>query len=156
MKNNIYNKGISGLEVFIVVAVLGILFAVILPQFQENRERQVLSAAAGDILSSLNRARSQTLASVDSSSYGVRFQADKIIIFKGTSYSAGAPDNENIAILSPASISNVTLNGTSGAAGELYFARISGSPSKSGTVTLSTPNLSKIITISQTGAASAD
>ncbi len=143
-------------EIIIILAVLGVILAVVMPQFGKSRETQVLNGAVGDILSSINKARTATLASLDSSAYGVRFETDTIIIFKGTSFSVNAPDNEEINILAPAAISNVTLGGVSASTGDFYFNRISGSPSKYGAVTVSAPNLSKIITITATGSASAD
>ena len=156
MKNYFYTRGISLLETIITVAILATILAVVIPQFGKTRETQVLNSAVGDILSSINKARTQTLASVDSSSFGVRFETNEIIIFKGTSFSQNDPDNQEIPILSPASISNVNLNGVSGGTGDFYFRRLSGIPSKSGAVTLASPNFSKIITITATGAASAD
>ena len=115
------------------------------------RDNQILKSTASDVFSALDRARSQALASVNSSEYGVHFQSDKIIIFKGTAFSAMAADNENIDIASPATISNISLTG---GAVDLYFNRLSGAPDKTGTVTISISSLSKIITISATGAAS--
>lgn len=156
MKKNSLAQGISGLELLVVAAILGVILAVVLPQFGKSRELATLDAATGDILSALSQARSQTLASEDSSSYGVHFDSDEVIIFKGTAFSSTDPDNRIINIVSPAAITNVILGGVSGSAGELYFNRLSGSPSKSGTVTVTAPSYSKIITISATGSASAD
>ena len=150
------NRGITLIEFILVFAVLALLFSVAIPRFGMIRERQVLKAAASDIVSSLNKARSSTLSSVNSSSYGVNFTPDEIMIFNGTTFSAGASGNESILLSAPAQISNVTLNGTSGTTGNLYFHRLSGEPSKSGTVTVSTPNFSQTITISPTGAFNAN
>lgn len=156
MKNNFYTKGLSLLEAIIVLAILALMLAVVMPQFGKSRETQVLNTAVGDILSAVSQARAQTLASVDSSSYGVRFEADEVIIFKGTNFSANDPDNQNINIVSPAGITNVTLAGVSGTSGDFYFSRLSGVPSKSGTITIASPNFSKIITITATGSANAN
>lgn len=153
---NFYKKGITIIELLVVLAVLGIISSIVIPQFSKMRENQVLKSGVQDILSSLDKARSQTLASLNSSEYGVHFETDKIIIFKGTFFPADDPNNESISIISPASISNVTLNLVSGIPGEMYFNRLSGSPSKTGTVTISTTNYSKIITIWATGVVSAD
>ncbi|MFA6257078.1 MAG: prepilin-type N-terminal cleavage/methylation domain-containing protein [Candidatus Paceibacterota bacterium] len=155
MKNNFHTRGLTIVEILVVLAVLGIILAVITPPFSKSREKQLVNTAVGDTLSSLSKARAETLASKDSSSYGVHFESGAVIIFKGTSYSAGAGDNEEISILAPANISNVTLGGTSGGSGDLYFKRISGEPNKAGTVTISSPEFSKIITITATGSASA-
>lgn len=153
---NFYKKGITIIELLVVLAVLGIIISVVMPQFSKIRENQVLKSGVQDILSSIDKARSQTLASLNSLNYGVRFEVDKIILFKTQAFDANAVDNETINIITPATISNVTLNLVSGAFGEMYFNRLSGSPSKTGTVTISTPNYSKMITISATGTASVD
>ena len=154
MSKDFFKKGITVIEILIVLSVVAILVAVALPQFSKIKENQVLKNGVQNILSSLDKAHSQTLASLNSSEYGVRFEADKIIIFKGTSFPANDPNNESISIISPASISNVTLNLVSGIPGEMYFNRLSGVPSKTGTITVSVPSVLKIITISATGAVS--
>lgn len=149
-----FYKGISIIEILVIFASIGILVAIVVPQFSKIREGQVLKTAVVDILSTINKARSKTLASVDSSSYGVHFQSDKVIIFKGVVFSAVDPNNEIINITSPASISNVTLGGVSGDSGDFYFNRIYGAPNTTGTITISTVSSSRIITIYKSGNAS--
>ncbi len=153
---NFYKKGISAIEIFVVVAIVALLATVVIPQFSKIRERQVLKSAVSDILSSINKAQIKTLASVDSSSYGVHFESGKVIIFKGIVFSSSDLNNENVDLTSPANISNVTLAGVSASSGEIYFNRLSGVPNKSGTVTVSTTNFVKTITISAIGQASAN
>lgn len=155
MKKN-YKRGITFLELLIVVAVLGVIFSVVIPQFSKSREMQVLKSGVVDILSSIDKARGETLSSLNSSSYGVHFQSDKVIIFKGTGFIPDTVGNEIIDIVTPASITNVTIGIVSGSSGEIFFNRLSGSPSATATVTISTTNYSKIITISATGVASSD
>ena len=142
------------MELLIVLAIIGIIVAITLPSFSSIKENQVLNNAVENVVSALNKARTQTLSSLESSEYGVHFESDQIVIFKGKVYSAVDPDNESVEITSPATISNVTLGGVSGSEGELYFARLSGVPDKSGTVTVSVAGSSKIITISSTGTVS--
>ncbi|MEK7104452.1 MAG: prepilin-type N-terminal cleavage/methylation domain-containing protein [Patescibacteria group bacterium] len=149
-----FQKGITAMEILVVVSVIGILVLIALPQFSKMKENQVLKNTIGEVSSTLHNAQSQSLASVNSSEYGVRFQSNQIIIFTGKVFSSGASDNKIINITSPSSISNVTLNGVSASSGDLYFERLSGVPSKTGTITISTPSTSKIITISATGAVS--
>lgn len=153
---NFYKKGISIAEIIVVVAILSVILAVALSQFSEMRERQVLKSAVSNILSSLNKAQAQTTASLQSSSYGVHLESNQVIIFKGMVFSSGDPDNEVMEIKSPANISNVTFGGVSGNSGDVYFNRIWGTPNHIGTITVSTPSLSKIITVSFTGSASAN
>ena len=100
-----YEKGITIVELLVVIAVLGIIFSITLPQFSKIRENQVLKNGVTEILSSISKARSQTLSSLQSSEYGVHFQPDKVIIFKGVVFDVGATNNETIDIISPATIS---------------------------------------------------
>ena len=151
MIKNYYFKGISLIEILVIFAGLGLFIAIVMPQFYNIRKNQVLKSAVGDVLSTVDKARSRTLASMNSSTYGVHFQSDKVIIFKGTVFSALDVNNETINIFSPASITNVTFGGVSDVVGDLYFNRIYGTPSTTGTFTISTGSSSKILTINQSG-----
>lgn len=152
--SNLHKKGITVIELLVVIAAFGVLIAVVLPQFSKIKENQVLKNGVEDITSSINKSRSQTLASLNSIEYGVRFESDKIIIFTGKTFNQGVGSNEIINMITPASITSVALDGESGTSGDLFFNRLSGSPSKTGTIIISTPNYSKTITISATGAVS--
>jgi type II secretory pathway pseudopilin PulG len=147
-------RGITALEILVILAVLGILFSIVFPQFSKMKENQILKNTTEEIISALHSAQAQSLASVNSEEYGVHFQSDQVLIFEGRVFSAGDPDNKIINIISPASISDVTLAGASSSAGDIYFERLSGVPDKTGTITVSLPSISKIITISATGAVS--
>lgn len=147
-------RGISIIETLVIITVLGIIFSIIIPQFSKSREMQVLKSGVADTLSSIDKARGDTLSSLNSSSYGVHFQSDKVIIFKGTDFSTrDTTKDETINIVTPATISNIALVG---GGSDFYFNRLSGAPSTTGTVTISTTSYSKIITISATGVASSD
>ncbi len=151
---NFYKKGITILEIIIVIAVVGILARVVYPQLVKIKQTQVLKNASEDIISASNKAKSETLASLDSYNYGIHFQVDKIIIFRGTSYVSNDANNEIIDIISPASISTISL---SGGGTDFYFNRQSGTPNKNGSVVVSIAgdsNLTKTITISATGSLS--
>jgi len=154
-KISIHNKtGFSFIEIIVIIAVIGILVSAVVPQFSKIRQRQVLKSAAADILSSLDKARTETLSSLNSSEYGVYFEADKVTIFKGTTFTANSPDNEVVLLTDPANISNVTFGGVSSSSGSLYFNRLSAAPNTYGTVTVNTPSYTKTITISATGMSS--
>ena len=142
------------IEILIVLAVIGIIVSVVLPQFSKIKEQQVLKSGVQDTLSSIDKARVETLSSLNSSSYGVHFQSDKVIIFKGAVFSVSDANNEIIGFTTPAKISSVALGCTPTIPCDIYFNRLSGSPSTNGTITISTTNYSKIITISATGGAS--
>ena len=152
--NNFFKKGITIVELLIIFSVITILLTIVSFQFSKIREKQVLKNALSDTISSINKARAQTLSSLNSSSYGIHFQSDKIIIFKGTIFDNNATNNETINIIAPATISNVTLNGVSANSGDVYFNRLYGVPSQTGTITISTPSFLNTLTISPTGSVS--
>ncbi|MFZ2072187.1 MAG: hypothetical protein WAV10_00685 [Minisyncoccia bacterium] len=150
--HKIFNqKGITIVEILFVIGIILIIFMIVIPSFGELRQKQMLKTASEDISSSLDKARGNAFASVGSSEYGVHFESDKIVIFKGTVYSNIDPNNEIINIISPANISNINL---SGGGSEIYFNKLSGVSNKTGTITVSVSSFSKIITISTTGASS--
>ncbi len=144
------NNGITVLEILFSIAILVLILAIVIPQFSKIRENQVMKDGVAYVLSSVDKARSQTLDSLNSSEYGVHFTSDKIMIFRGTAYVAWGVV-ETINIISPATISNIALTG---GGSDVYFNRLSGAPSATGTITITSPNFSKVITISATGLAS--
>lgn len=146
MQRNFFQKGISAIEMLIVVLILGILLVTASVQFSDLRKNQALQAATSEVVSVLKKAHSQTLASIDSSTYGVHFDTNAVIIFKGTSYPSDS--DEMVSITHPASISNINL---SGGGSDVYFQRLTGEPNKTGTVTISISGASKTITIGATG-----
>ena len=143
-----FKKGLTSLETVIVIVIMIFILAGVVVGFSRMRASQALQNAGAEVVSVLNKASSQTLASLDSSEYGVHFESDKVIIFKGTTYSAVDPDNEQVDIASPATISNISLTG---GAVDVYFNRLTSLPSVTGTVTVSTSVGTKTITISATG-----
>jgi prepilin-type N-terminal cleavage/methylation domain-containing protein len=153
MYRNTLNKGFTMIELAIVFIVLAIIFAVIAPNLSASRDRQVLKSSVSNILTALSKAKSQTLASLNSSSYGVHFESSQAVIFKGTSYSAGNSNNESVAITTPATISTISLTG---GVSDIYFTRLTGAPSATGSVTVTNGTETKVITISATGAASSN
>ena len=149
---NFLERGVTLLEILIALAVITILAAVVLPGFGKVRKIQVLKSATENIVSVIEKARSQTLSSLDSSVYGIHFGSSSAVIFMGSSYDPNSGTNEVVGIISPATISGGTLYN-----GSVYFNRLSGLPSTTGNIIVSVPGMSsKTITISSFGHASSD
>ncbi len=144
-------RGFSFVEVMLVLAIITIMIFIIAPSLRKMKENQILKTTLSEVISAINKAKSQSISSVNSSEYGIHFQSDKIVLFKGTTYSSGSASNENIILTTPATISSITFTG---GATDLYFDRLSGAPNKTGTITVMVSSSSRIITISATGTVS--
>lgn len=151
--SSMLKKGITMIELIIVVSIIVILISITLPRFSEMRSIEVLKTATADVLSSVEKAHSESISSVDSSEYGVHFETNNVIIFKGTAYTISAADNETIPVISPATISSISLTG---GVVDIYFDRLTGASSATGTVTVSNGSNSKILTISTAGSISSN
>ena len=138
-------------ETIIIVAVSIILFAIIVSAFSGFNKNQSLNSTSSEVVSVLNEARALTLASLDNKAYGVHFQSNKVIFFKGSVFSSSDPDNKITTISSKISISNISLNG---GGDDIIFQRLTGKTDQDGTITLSLvsdPSKSKTITVGVSG-----
>ena len=145
-------RGISLIEMLVVVAIIVVLLIVVIPQFSSIKKVQLLNNAAQDIASALNKAKSQTLSSLNGYSYGVRFGTQEIKIFRGTTYVSDPVNNQTINIDPPLYLTYSLIG--NGCSTDLYFNRLTGMPScyGSATVRLTGESQTKIISISGLGA----
>lgn len=144
-------KGFSLTEILIVVAISIVLLTIVVSAFSGFNKNQSLNSTVSEVTSVLNEARALTLASYDNKAYGVHFQSDKVILFKGNSFSSSDPSNKTTTISSKISISDITL---SGGGDNIIFQRLTGKTSQNGTITLSLisdPSKSKTITVEVSG-----
>lgn len=149
-------RGVSALELLIGVAILALLAAVVLGSFSGFRNTQVLQHETDSVMSLLARARSESLSSLDSSSYGVRFEDNQMTFFKGAVFSEGSAGNEIVPINSAVTISSISL---SGASDEVVFDRRTGDANAPGTITLqlvSDGTRTRTVTITETGVISSN
>ena len=82
---NFYNKGISLLEIIIVIANL-----------TKFKSGQTLKNTTEEIVSLLNKAKLDSNSFLDSSIYSVYFATDRVVYFKGTTYSTSNSTNQVI------------------------------------------------------------
>lgn len=142
--------GFTLIEIVVSIAILLILLMVSIGAFRSLSDKQILSQDSDRVLSAIQRARSQTLASTNNQQYGVHFDQDMYTVFAGTTYMSGAPDNVESRINPRAEISTVFAGGES----DLIFKKLTGDTDEHGTITISLKqNPSKFvnITVTETG-----
>ena len=143
-------------EVLIVIAILAIIATAIIGPFASFRNAQAIKNTNESIIALLNQARVKTLSSENLLQYGVHLQADKAILFSGTSYDVDASISEVVVSDSKISINDISL---AGGGYDVVFERLTGATDNYGTLVVTLTNTSegqKTITIAKTGVVSSD
>jgi Tfp pilus assembly protein FimT len=138
------------MEILFVLVILAILITISFTVFSRLNDRHTLDKSVLLVSSIITEARTNTIAGVDGSAYGVYFQSNQVTLFKGNSYSAGSPDNV-VTVLNPrTTISNINLSGGSSS---VVFNRLTGTTDEPGTIqfTLISTGQTKLVTISAVG-----
>ncbi|OGY25276.1 MAG: hypothetical protein A2Z11_02835, partial [Candidatus Woykebacteria bacterium RBG_16_43_9] len=130
-------QGFTLIELLIVTAIIAILLVIVLSRIGSFGSQTDLNTTAQRIISTLETARNQTLASEDAvglgSVYGVHFETTKYVLFKGATYNPlDANNKENDLSTTQFSAINVLPVGGS----DVVFDRVRGTTSNSGSVTL--------------------
>ena len=124
--------GFTLIEVLIGIAVLIILGAITwggLTRFQRSLQ---LTGAVEDGVSLLADARTGTLSSLGKEQYGVHFQSDRVVLFRGVIYIVGDPDNREGALPRGVEISAISL---AGGGSDVIFERLTGATDQYGSIT---------------------
>ncbi len=145
-------KGISLIEIVIIIAVVGLIIAITAPALGKFRKSQSIQNTTNTVVSILQEARSKTLASYNNTFYSVYFGANSATLFSGGTYSAVDPNNKVVSYGSPVVLQSVTLVG---GGSSVSFDRLKGTTSQSGTIVVGIPSgESKTVTVSASGAIS--
>lgn len=149
-------KGFTVIEVVVGVFIIVMLSAAAVAVFKGFKSDTDVAQAQEIVISALRISRSRTLASIDSSVYGVHFASTSVTVFPGAVYDAGNSNNEKNDLPVTAEISTIFLTGGTS---NVVFERITGNAQATGTITVvSTSDMSntKTITINASGLISKD
>lgn len=153
-----YNKGVTLLEITIVVGILAIMVAIITPSFANFRNKQAVENTTQDLVSLLNEARTNTLLSKSSVFYSVHLETNRAVLFDGGTFDTNDSSNKVITFDTQVSVpsAGISLNG-----GEVdvSFDRLTGDTSDYGTIIvslISNTSISKTITVNQLGVVSSN
>ncbi len=143
--------GITAIETLTAIAILVVILAITvvsLTLFQQERD---LDGATEGLASTLEQARSQTLASQNQTVYGVHLEAGRYVLFEGAAYVAGAATNQAFTLPSSIELSDWAF---AGGGADVVFERLTGKTSQPGSATLrirNRPTRTKVVTILATG-----
>ncbi len=145
-----FSRGASLLEALVALAVLLVLFGIALEGFGKGSRAGALSVGAATVRGALEEARARTLAARSDSSYGVRFDGDAVVLFRGSAYDPADAANERIPL--PRALELLAELSSGGS--EVTFLRLSGEAAATGTLTLrfaDDPARSRTLTLHKTG-----
>jgi len=115
-------------EVIVVIGILSVLASFGCLTTVDFYRSYAFNAERDTIVAILQKARSQSLANLNNSAYGVHFGSGQYVIFQGSVYNSGSAFNQNI----PAGF-GITASGLT----DIVFAQLSGDAGSGGNLTLS-------------------
>src|SRR3989344_4082252 len=89
-----YSKGFTLIELLVVTAIITLLVVIALARFTTFGRQINIDLASQQLISALQLARNQTVASEDETVYGVHFEANKYVLFKGSDYATSTDTKE--------------------------------------------------------------
>lgn len=140
------------MELLMIIAILILIGMVAMPKLIDFQREQSIKNTAENIVSFLNKAKSDSLSSLNSNNYGIHFEDDHMIYFSGLTFSESDPGNEQIDFES-----GVTLE--SGVGSNIIFPKLTGDVIGYGSIVIkltALPSRTKTITISKTGSISSN
>jgi hypothetical protein len=128
---------------------MGILGSVSISVFSGLANSISLDKDTSNIASYIDKARTMSINSVNSLEHGVLFATKKVTVFKTTIYSVANTE----AFYDVSGKSNITAISLTGGATSLFFNKLTGAASKTGTITVTSTDgtKTKTITIYGTG-----
>ncbi len=135
------------LELLVAISITFILCAISVSVFSRLSNSTSLDRDANIVLSYISKARTKAIDSVDSLAHSVNFASTSVKVYSGTSITT-ASLKETYRLPSGTSITSVSLsNGTT----SLYFNKLTGNPSATGSITLRRAGENVVIRIYATG-----
>lgn len=130
---NINNRGFTLIELLIILVIMGALLAAIVPPFLNFQRTSALNTETQEILTIVSEARLSAMSSKEDVQYGVHFEAGKVVLFKGATYSVGASGNKEHLFNTTLTLSPIVVNG---GGADVVFQKVTGATTQNATTTL--------------------
>ncbi|MEK7153508.1 MAG: type II secretion system protein [Patescibacteria group bacterium] len=136
-------RGFTLVEALLSVAIIGLLVGMSLPIYQSFQTRNDLDITTQSVADMLRRAQTYARGVSGDSQWGVAIQSGAATLFKGASFAArDAAYDEATIIPSTTNVSGVS---------EVLFSKLAGAPSTTGSITLTSSNDTRVVTINAKG-----
>jgi prepilin-type N-terminal cleavage/methylation domain-containing protein len=154
MKNNIplplvrrcitgRTQGFTLLEIIIATTILVIIMGTATPLIINDYVTYRMITAQQDLVSVLRKAQSLAMSNQYESPFGVQVASSSYIIFRGASYASRiVAFDEDVPYSGAIATSGAT---------EIVFAQLSGRPNTTGTISLVSGDLNKVVTVNEEG-----
>lgn len=131
------------MEIILSVGVIAVIAASSMPIFVGMQKKNELDIAANAVVSSLRRAQTLSIAMDRDSTWGVSISSGAVTIFRGASYTTRTTAQDEVFAIS----TGIVPTGL----GEVVFAKLSGDPLQTGTITLTYAANIRTVTINSVG-----
>jgi prepilin-type N-terminal cleavage/methylation domain-containing protein len=138
-----HTQGFTLLEVLLSVALIGIISSIGAVVYQQLQGRNDLDVAAAAVATNFRRAQTLSRAVDGDTTWGVRADTGAVTLFRGASYATRVAAFDEVTSISP----TLTPSGFQ----EVVFAKFTGAPATTGTLTLTGSNGIRTITLNAQG-----
>lgn len=142
-------KGVTFIELLLVVAIVLTLSVLSAPFYSRFLTQNAVDNTSDQLIGSFRKAQLYAISSKKFSSWGVNYSSYKITLYKGSSYlTRDASFDENFSVNTNISVS------FSAPSTDVNFARVTGLPNISPTITVTDNNKSDVFSINSQGVVS--
>jgi prepilin-type N-terminal cleavage/methylation domain-containing protein len=120
--------GFTLIEVLVVLGIFSVLASFGCLATMDFYKSYAFDAERSSVIAILQKARSQSLANINNTAYGVHFGSGQYVIFQGSVYNSGSSLNQNIPAGAGTNVSGLI---------DVTFAQLSGDAGSGGNLTLS-------------------
>lgn len=132
-ENIALSKGFTALELLIVLAIIGIILAIMMYSYNTLKSKKQIEVTIDALDFKLEEAKTNALGGKNGTNFGINFSTTTYTYFSGTSYNPANTANSTTTILS-----NLRLTTSFSDGGKvIIFSRLTGAPQATGTITLS-------------------
>lgn len=149
MKHIINQKGITFIELLLVVSIILILSALSIPFSSRLLTRNAVDNTSDQLINSIRKAQIYAMMGKQNSSWGVNYSSNTITLYKGSSFATRDTSlDETFNVNTNISVSFSTPST------DINLTRVSGLPNIQPTITISEGNKSDIFSINSQGVVS--